>query len=256
VGAAGDNTRIESFHSLLQNNVLNSKKWESQEELRIAIVNWIEGTYHHRRRKRSLGKMRPDEYGQHMKSLTRSYLLRETTYTCQLNRQQHRQAERWNTISTIANRFKNTHAIETGTYLGSTTPYISSLVSEATFTIEINAKTEKKARKCFEKNHARRNIHLIHGDSVQEIKVVLKNIDPAASRVLAYLDAHWLDKIPTIEEITSLVEWGGPWIAIIDDFNVPLDNGYGFDHCGDVIIGPMLVPKLEELHVYSLSRSL
>ncbi len=62
VAAAGDNARIESFHSLLQNNVLDSKKWESQEELRIAIVHWIEGTYHRRRRKRSLGKMTPVEY--------------------------------------------------------------------------------------------------------------------------------------------------------------------------------------------------
>jgi putative transposase len=62
VGAAGDNARMESFHSLLQNNVLDSKKWQSQEELRIAIVHWIEGTYHRRRRKRSLGKMTPVEY--------------------------------------------------------------------------------------------------------------------------------------------------------------------------------------------------
>jgi transposase InsO family protein len=62
VAAAGDNARIESFHSLLQNNVLDSKKWESQEELRIAIVHWIEKTYHRRRRKRSLGKMTPVEY--------------------------------------------------------------------------------------------------------------------------------------------------------------------------------------------------
>jgi transposase InsO family protein len=60
--AAGDNARMESFHSLLQNNVLDSKKWESQEELRIAIVRWIEGTHHRRRRKRSLGKMTPVEY--------------------------------------------------------------------------------------------------------------------------------------------------------------------------------------------------
>jgi transposase InsO family protein len=62
VATVGDNARIEPFHSLLQNNVLDSKKWESQEELRIAIVNWIEGTYHRRRRKRSLGKMTPVQY--------------------------------------------------------------------------------------------------------------------------------------------------------------------------------------------------
>jgi transposase InsO family protein len=62
VGTAGDNARMESFHSLLQNNVLDSKKWESQEELRIAIVTWIERTYHRRRRKRGFGKMTPVEY--------------------------------------------------------------------------------------------------------------------------------------------------------------------------------------------------
>ena len=160
------------------------------------------------------------------------------------------QAERWSTISAVAKRFKGTHAIETGTYLGSSTPYISSLVSGSTFTIEINAETVKKTRKRFEQNHAERNIHLIQGDSVQEIKKILQNIDPVTSRVLAYLDAHWLDKIPTTEEIISLAKWGGPWIAIIDDFNVPSDNGYGFDHYGDVIIGPAIVPKLEGLHVY------
>ena len=37
VGAAGDNARMESFHSLLQNNVLDTKKWESRDELRMAI---------------------------------------------------------------------------------------------------------------------------------------------------------------------------------------------------------------------------
>ena len=62
VATAGDNARIEPFHWLLQNNILDSKKWESQEELRIAIVNRIEETYHRRRRKCSLGKITPVQY--------------------------------------------------------------------------------------------------------------------------------------------------------------------------------------------------
>jgi putative transposase len=62
VAAAGDNARMESFHSLLQNNVLDTKTWETREELRLAIVTWIERTYHRRRRKRSLGRMTPVEY--------------------------------------------------------------------------------------------------------------------------------------------------------------------------------------------------
>ncbi len=62
VAAAGDNARMESFYSLLQNNVLDTKKWETREELRLAIVTWIERTYHRRRRKRSLGRITPVEY--------------------------------------------------------------------------------------------------------------------------------------------------------------------------------------------------
>ena len=42
VGAAGDNAAMESFFSLLQKNVLNRRVWATREELRIAIVTWIE----------------------------------------------------------------------------------------------------------------------------------------------------------------------------------------------------------------------
>ncbi|RDI23121.1 transposase InsO family protein [Lentzea flaviverrucosa] len=44
VGAAGDNAAMESFFALLQNNVLNRRTWSTREELRIAIVTWIERT--------------------------------------------------------------------------------------------------------------------------------------------------------------------------------------------------------------------
>jgi len=46
VGAAGDNAAMESFFSLLQKNVLDRRSRATREELRIAIVTWIERTYH------------------------------------------------------------------------------------------------------------------------------------------------------------------------------------------------------------------
>lgn len=46
VGAAGDNAAMESFFSLLQKNVLDRRNWTTSEELRIAIVSWVERTYH------------------------------------------------------------------------------------------------------------------------------------------------------------------------------------------------------------------
>jgi transposase InsO family protein len=62
VGAAADNAAMESFFSLLQKNVLNQRSWATREELRIAIVTWIERTYNRRRRQRRLGRLTPVEY--------------------------------------------------------------------------------------------------------------------------------------------------------------------------------------------------
>ncbi len=62
VGAAGDNAAMESFFSLLQKNVLDRRSWNTREELRIAIVRWIERTYHRRRRQAALGRLTPVEY--------------------------------------------------------------------------------------------------------------------------------------------------------------------------------------------------
>ena len=62
VGACGDNAAMESFFSLLQKNVLDRQPWRSQQELRLAIVSWIEGKYHRKRRQRRLGKLTPVEF--------------------------------------------------------------------------------------------------------------------------------------------------------------------------------------------------
>ncbi|MEV4314732.1 IS3 family transposase [Actinocrispum sp. NPDC049592] len=62
VGAAGDNAAMESFFALLQNNVLNRRTWSTRDELRTAIVTWIERTYHRRRRQAALGRLTPIEY--------------------------------------------------------------------------------------------------------------------------------------------------------------------------------------------------
>jgi transposase InsO family protein len=50
VGSAGDNAAIELFIALLQRNVLDRRRWDSHEALRLAIVTSIERTYHRRRR--------------------------------------------------------------------------------------------------------------------------------------------------------------------------------------------------------------
>lgn len=53
---------MESFFALLQKNVLNTRRWATREELQIAIITWIERTYHRRRRQAALGRLTPIEY--------------------------------------------------------------------------------------------------------------------------------------------------------------------------------------------------
>ena len=62
VGACGDNAAMESFFALLQKNILDRRRWATRAELRIAIVTWIEWTYHRRRRQARLGRLTPIEF--------------------------------------------------------------------------------------------------------------------------------------------------------------------------------------------------
>jgi putative transposase len=59
VGSSGDNAAMESFFSLLQKNVLDTRRWDTRKQLRLAIVRWIETRYNRRRRQRALGKLTP-----------------------------------------------------------------------------------------------------------------------------------------------------------------------------------------------------
>ena len=61
LGAAGDNAAMESFFALLQKNLLDHRPWATRQELRIAIVTWIERTCNRRHRQAALGRLTPIE---------------------------------------------------------------------------------------------------------------------------------------------------------------------------------------------------
>lgn len=62
VASCGDNAAMESFFSLVQKNVLDRRSWATRAQLRIALVSWIEGTYHRRRRQTRLGRLTPIQF--------------------------------------------------------------------------------------------------------------------------------------------------------------------------------------------------
>jgi len=70
VSSAGDNAAMESFFVLLQRNVLDRRYRATRDDLRLAIVTWIERTYHRRGRQARLGRMTPIKYEMIMTSQT------------------------------------------------------------------------------------------------------------------------------------------------------------------------------------------
>ena len=68
-GACGGTTLPRGMHlasqslfSRAQSNVLDALHWVTRQDRRMAIVTWIERTYHRRRRQRCLGRFTPVEY--------------------------------------------------------------------------------------------------------------------------------------------------------------------------------------------------
>jgi len=48
---------MESFFALLQKNLLDRQRWTTRQELRLAIMTWIERTYHRSRHQTRLGRL-------------------------------------------------------------------------------------------------------------------------------------------------------------------------------------------------------
>lgn len=163
------------------------------------------------------------------------------------------QVHRMAAITALAKALRPTIAIETGTYLGSSTPYLAGMAERGAITIEIDDFNADRAEGRFRRNHSAVPIQLLRGDSASMIRSALAGLDPKSDRVLAYLDAHWLDQIPTTTELEALDAWGGIWAAVIDDFQVPDDPGYGFDSYGSTVIGPGIVPERPHLEVFAVA---
>ncbi len=77
--SSADNAAMESFFALLQKDVLEQQRWATRAELRLAIVTWIEKTYHRTRRQRRLGRLTPIEFEKLTGPHTRSEPLNPTS---------------------------------------------------------------------------------------------------------------------------------------------------------------------------------
>jgi hypothetical protein len=75
------------------------------------------------------------------------------------------------------------------------------------------------------------NVEMKHADS-RDFLLEVSRIVGSDQRMLFYLDAHWLDDLPLLDEMELIFSAWHDAVVIIDDFQVPDDSGYGFDDYG------------------------
>ncbi len=153
------------------------------------------------------------------------------------------QLNRQKTITDIALKFFPQIVIETGTYVGSTTPYLASLASEKAITIEIHDKFLTQAKVHFVHLGAfGKRIEVLKGDSAEELERIL-GMTAKDKKLLFYLDAHWGSVLPLKRELKAITKWNGNFVIVVDDFKISDDESYGFDHYGDEFVGVGCIPS-------------
>ncbi|HEX9466335.1 MAG TPA: hypothetical protein VGB82_27370 [Alphaproteobacteria bacterium] len=116
--------------------------------------------------------------------------------------------------------------IETGTYTGTSTAFF------AKFGVPVHSCELSPA--LFYVAHQRlavhENVHLYLADSRAMLRELARQV--AGEFCFFYLDAHWYADLPLGDEIRIIQEHWHDFIAMIDDFEVPGDPGYGYDRYG------------------------
>ena len=163
------------------------------------------------------------------------------------------QVKRFKFVSTCLSEVQFTDVVETGTFLGNTTIALASLSDAKVHSIEINPQLFRAAKKRIDTHHKHLGIQLYRGSSDDVLVRLLKELNPDEHVLFLYLDAHWGANLPLFSEIDALNKWGGKFVAVVDDFQIVDDPGYGFDQYGDQIIGKNIIPLTDETKLYRLS---
>ncbi|MBU2616791.1 MAG: hypothetical protein KKB79_02295 [Nanoarchaeota archaeon] len=123
----------------------------------------------------------------------------------------------------LVKKHKIKNIVETGTFMGDTTKEFSKLVDNV-YTIESNKDfylNSERNLKCHE------NIKIFLGNSPDVLREILPNLK---GKTLFFLDAHWGDYWPILDELNEISKINSlsKSIIVIHDFYVP-GKDFGFD---------------------------
>jgi hypothetical protein len=140
------------------------------------------------------------------------------------------QAVRKAIVRELFQRIPFSAAIETGTYMGQTTGYLASSFQVPVHSGELMPRYHHVARRLL--RHLP-NVHLHCLDARAFLEELSRELPRNAGPLFFYLDAHWYEDLPLAEEVSLISSRWTDFVALIDDFQVPGDPGYGFDQYGN-----------------------
>lgn len=141
--------------------------------------------------------------------------------------------------------------IETGTFRALTTMYLRQISDAPIGTVELNPSYFEYSKRRLESLPA---VHQYLGHSPVVLERLRTDAQWQQTPCFFYLDAHWLDDLPLVDEL-HVVRQGWPdFAALIDDFRVDGDDGYFYDDygAGKTLALPLLsaVAELADLRVF------
>jgi hypothetical protein len=141
--------------------------------------------------------------------------------------------------------------IETGTYRALTTRHLRRTTSAPIATIEVNPRYFEYSKR---RLRGLEQVKQFLGHSPAVLERLRHDDEWLAEPCFFYLDAHWLDDLPLLDELRVIRQGWREFAALIDDFRVEGDDGYFYDDygAGKTLALPLLtgVPELADLHVF------
>lgn len=138
------------------------------------------------------------------------------------------QERRIEAVRDIFSRVPFEAVIETGTFRGTTTRFLRALSDAPVATVEADPRYFRYARLRLLFS----GVKVIHGDSATVLRSLSQDPVWGKSPAFFYLDAHWMDALPLSGELHTIASNWSDFVVLIDDFEVPGDQGYGYDDYG------------------------
>jgi len=150
-------------------------------------------------------------------------------------------------IDRVQREFGCTSFVETGTYRGSTSAFVSKAFHLPVFTCELDNSSYMKSKMNL---FWFKNIKLSHQSSPNFLKSIT-TADVAGNNPLFYLDAHWNDYLPLSDELSIIAKSVERAVIVIDDFYVP-DRDFAYDsYDGQRLDQELVTRSLSERSDYS-----